>query len=344
MAWRQYANGTRAYSAFMRIGGRPSRLWFGRGAVAQHAAELHAAWQFARKIDRERIDGIKEQIRTLDGFVIRFSLLASYLFAAVLTAAGYSLSAGSRWRRTREGNGAPTKAILDLDVPLRSAPGLGEMVSRSAVLQMIQHARPPEGNYWWPAVAALEEQRHRFGSRVPAAQEEIGDLLRSRPEIWTDALRMGAGAIGVMSEKLAAMRKTDRDAVLWDAMRGALEGMPDENVSFLHAVLGLRRVACLLWADHAADFFQFVVASFPAGLPAHARERLTRADHHLHAAYRLERKLQRLLELDDLAVARRQARKYAADAVDARPPRLMSGPAVTTGLESPAAISLGGDS
>lgn len=343
MGWEPRRRG-RSFFGFFWIGGRSQRIDFGDGPPAQQAADIYEAWRYAGETNRKRIDEIKQQARTLDGFVVRYSLLASYLVAAVLTAAGYSQNSGSRWRRARDCNGAPSMAILELDIPLRSAPGLDQTLPRSTVLHAIQAARPPEGYYWSPAIAALENQRHQFGSRDPVAREEIATLLRSRPEIWMDALRFGADAVGVMAEKLATIRSTERTAVIWDSMKIAMDSMPDDNVTCVHAALVMRRVACLLWSEHAGEFFRFVAANFPAGLPYRARQRLTRANHHLNSACRLEKKLQRLLALDELTIVRREAAKSTAGNTVGRPTvsAAVSSTALVRSL-APSAIALVND-
>jgi hypothetical protein len=89
------------YYRRVRIGGRQVRLYFGRGELAETAAQLDVLERTRRQLERAQPLQLRKMTCEAEDTLERFEHLTDLLARAAIQAAGYYLHHRSEWRRTR---------------------------------------------------------------------------------------------------------------------------------------------------------------------------------------------------------------------------------------------------
>ncbi len=97
MSWETRA-GQRYYYRHLRIGGRPRRLYYGRGEAAAEQARLEAERRRRRQADREALHAEQARVAAADHALRELRALTGLLARAILLLAGLHEHHGE-WRR-----------------------------------------------------------------------------------------------------------------------------------------------------------------------------------------------------------------------------------------------------
>src|SRR5262245_62940460 len=101
MAWEARPGGHSYYYRSRRCGDRVRRVYVGRGAVAELAAEHDADVKARREVEAAAMRAAQARLGPLEEAMAELDRACALALEAVLTAAGYR-RANSEWRRRRE--------------------------------------------------------------------------------------------------------------------------------------------------------------------------------------------------------------------------------------------------
>jgi hypothetical protein len=101
MAWETRPRGRRYYYyRSVRVDGRPTKVYLGRGEAAKDQARRDANARHERQGEREAVAAARTEVAAADTTLADLEIMAGLLFRATLITAGYHLD-HREWRRRR---------------------------------------------------------------------------------------------------------------------------------------------------------------------------------------------------------------------------------------------------